>query len=139
MFEKCHYNGIDVVISQFIEPLLDSGIQKIYPDAIAFALYFSVKGNFRSNTIDARYGEIIEIDDCLSVVLLLEYARRHKIQRIQNAIRAHANKLKGVETREQDRFWLLIYQLWREKTLFEEGQSFLAELKKSHFDFLRFT
>ncbi len=43
-----------------------------------------------------------------------------------------------MEIREKDRFWLLIYQVWREKTLNDEGQSFLAELKRKRFDFVNF-
>ena len=138
VFEKCYYNGIDAVISQFIEPLLEIGVQKIYPDAIAFALYYSLKQSYRSRLIDSNFGEIIKIDDCLSIVLLLQYARLHRIENIQKSVRAYASKLRDVESREQDRYWLLIYQLWRAKTLDREGQSFLAGLKRKRFSFLRF-
>ena len=43
-----------------------------------------------------------------------------------------ADKLKGMETQEKDRFWLLIYQLKG------EGQQFLAKLKRNHFGFVSF-
>lgn len=76
--------------------------------------------------------------DCVSMVLLREYAKRHKIKSIRDAIRERANKLKGIDSREQDRFWLLIYQVWREKTLRDEGQTFLADLKRERFNFVHF-
>ena len=123
----------------FVEELLSTGIQRIYPDAIAFALYYSLKHGLPLDIIRSNYREIIEIDDCLADVLLLEFARRHKIRNIQEAIRSRAERLRGLETRETDRYWLLIYQLWRSKTLSQERQGFLAELKANRFSFLRFT
>ena len=43
-----------------------------------------------------------------------------------------------MDIQEKDRFWLLIYQLWHEKTLQDEDQRFLAELKQNHFGFVSF-
>ena len=138
VFDKHRYDGIEKVILEFIEQLLEIGIQRIYSDAIAYALYYSLKHNLQLSTSECKLKKIIDIDDCLSNVLLLEYAKRHKIKPIREKIRREADKLKGMETREQDRYWLLIYQLWREKTLNNEGQSFLAKLKRKKFEFLNF-
>ena len=138
VFDKHHYSGIKKVIREFCEQLLEIGIQRIYSDAIAYALYYSLKHNLQLSTSQDKLREIIDIDDCLSNVLLLEYAKRHKIKTIWEKIRRETNKLKGMETRAQDRYWLLIYQLWREKTLNDEGQSFLAKLKRKKFKFLNF-
>ena len=138
VFDKHHYDGIEKVIRKFCEQLLEIGIQKIYSDVIAYALYYSLKHDLQLSTSPDDLKKIIDIDDCLSNVLLLEYAKRHKIKNIREKIRREANKLKGMETREQDRYWLLIYQLWREKTLNNEGQSFLAKLKRKKFEFLNF-
>ena len=140
VFDKYRYDGIEEVISGFIERLLEIGIQRIYLDAITYALYYSLKYDLQFDIAECELREkIIPVDDCLSNVLLLEYAKRNKIKSIRYAIRKHAKKLKGMETREKDRFWLLIYQLWREKTLNNEGQLFLAELKRKRFSFVRFT
>lgn len=138
VFEKHRYDGIEKVILDFIEQLLAVGIQRIFPDAIAHALYYSLKHNLELNTPENKLREVIEIDDCLSNVLLLEYAKRYEAESIRKNIRRRTAKLKGTETREKDRFWLLIYQLWSEKTLNDEGQQFLAELKLNRFDFVNF-
>ena len=138
VFDKHRYDGIEKVILDSIEQLLAIGIQRIFPDAIAHALYYSLKHNLKLSTPEDKLREIIKIDDCLSDVLLLEYAKRHRIKSILDAIRRRADKLKGMETQEKDRFWLLIYQLWHEKTLKGEGQQFLAKLKRNHFGFVSF-
>ena len=138
VFNKYRYDGIEKVILEFIEELLEIGIQRIYSDAIVHALYYALKYDLQLSTSEDKLREIIKIDDCLSDVLLLEYAKRYRIMRIQRAIRRRADKLKGMEVREQDRFWLLIYQLWRKKTLNDKGQPFLAELKRKRFSFVSF-
>ena len=137
VFDKHHYDGIEKVILGFTEQLLEIGILRIFPDAIAYALYYSLKHNLQLSSLEDKFREIIKIDDCISNVLLLEYAKRHRIQNIQDSIRRRADKLKDLETREQDRFWLLIYQLWRAQTLEKKGQKFLASLKRRKFTFLR--
>ena len=139
VFDEHRHDGIERAILEFSEKLLEIGIQRIYPDAIAHALYYSLKHDFQFKMPeDKLHKNIIEIDDCLSQVLLLEYAKRHKIKSIWKAIRNRARRLRGMDTREQDRFWLLIYQLWQAGTLCQEGQPFLAELKKKDFKFVSF-
>lgn len=138
VFHKHHFEGIDATIQQFVEKLLQIGIEKLYPDAIAHAMYYSLKYNVQLRNLDHRSPQIVEIDDCVSNVLLLEYATRHKLSRIRKEIRRRADKLKDLERREQDRFWLLIYQLWQARTLEGRGQSFLAHLKRNRFSFVDF-
>lgn len=138
VFDKHRHNGIEKVIRKFCEQLLEIGIQRIYSDVIAYALYYSLKYDLQLSTLRNKFREIINIDDCLSNVLLLEYAKHHKIKKIQEAIRRRANRLKGMDTREKDRFWLLIYQMWSAKTLNAEDQSFWAKLKRKKFEFLKF-
>ena len=138
VFDKHRYDGIEKVVLDFIEQLIVIGIQRIFPDAIAHALYYSLKNNLQLSTSEDELQEVIEMDDCLSNVLLLEYAKRYGVTSIRDAIQKRADRLKGMETREMDRFWLLIYQSWCEKTLNDEGQKFLAELKRNHFDFVSF-
>ena len=143
VFDKHGYDGIKKVMREFVDELLAIGIQRIYPDTIAHALYYSLKYDLQFNMSEDKLKkettkQIIEIDDCVSMVLLREYAKRHGIKSIQNAIRERAEKLKGMEVREKDRFWLLIYQVWRKETLRNESQPFLAYLKENRFSFIRF-
>ena len=55
---------------------------------------------------------------------------------VQDRVRRRTDKLKGLERRESDRYWLLIYQVWQEGTLRGNGQEFLAQLKGRKFAFL---
>ena len=137
VFDKHWYDGIEKTILKFLEELIDIGVKRIYSDAIMYALYYALKYDLRLGVSEKKLLEIIDIDDCICDVLLLEYSKYHKIGRIRDALRRRADKLKSAEIREQDRFWLLIYQLWRDTTLESEGQSFLAELKRSRFQFVR--
>ena len=143
VFDKHRYDGMEKVMREFADELLAIGIQRIYPDAIAHALYYSLKYGLQFNMSEDKLEKeitkkIIEIDDCVSMVLLREYAKRHGIKSIQNVIRERSKKLRGADPREKDRLWLLIYQVWIEKTLRSEDQPFLADLKKSRFSFVRF-
>ena len=137
VFDKHGYEGIEKAILKFVEELIDIGIKRIYSDAIIYGLYYALKYDLRLGISEENLLKIVDIDDCICSVLLLEYSRYHKIDRTKDAIRRRANKLKSMEIREQDRHWLLIYQLWRDTTLESEGQSFLAQLKRSRFQFVR--
>ena len=142
VFCKHHYVGIKKSIREFAENLLGIGIQRVYSDAIAHSLYIILKYDLQfaitGDDLREKLEEVIAIDDCLSNVLVLEYARRYRIVSIQEKVRGRANELKGLATRESDRHWLLIYQLWRAGTLRKEGQEFLADLKRSRFNFVSF-
>ena len=138
VFDKHRYDGIEKVILDFTEQLLTIGIHRIFPDAIAHALYYSLKYDLRLTTLEDKLHEVLKIDDCVSNVLLLAYAKRYGVKSISDSIRRRAVKLKDLEIREQDRFWLLIYQVWQEKTLRDKGQLFLAELKRNRFEFICF-
>lgn len=137
VFDNHAFNGITEVIRDSVKQLLDIGIQKLYPDAISYALYYSLAYDVQIRDIESLAGKIIEVDDCVADVLLLEYARRHRIDKIRRQVRRRADKLKSMEQREKDRFWLLIYQLWPEATLRGVGQTFLADLKHEDFAFVR--
>ena len=137
VFEKHCYQGMETVVHQFVEELLSIGIRRLYPDAIAHSLYYAIKYD-----IPLKLGpiedSIIAIDDCLTLVLLLEYAKRHGMSNLEKKIRTRANRLKGGELRYMDRYWLLIYQVWNAQELNSEKQSFLSDLKRKGMVFLRF-
>ena len=137
VFDKHSYDGIAGFIHYFIDELLDIGVQKIQSDAISHALFYSLKHNVQFSGMEKHQKGIVEIDDCISLVLLFEYARLHGCAEICHMIIDRANELRGLEMREKDRYWLLIYQVWCEKTLECEDQPFLADLKKSGFSFVR--
>lgn len=117
---------------------MEIGVERIYPDTIAHGLYYAIKYGLHTKITRSTIDSIIEIDDCLTLVLLLEYAKRRRMAKVVEMIQEHADGLKGEDRQEKDRNWLLIYQAWDEHTLRREGQDFLADLKKKDMSFLRF-
>lgn len=140
VFMKHRHVGSSKVINRFVGLLLDRGIQRVYSDAVVHALYFALKYQLKfkasSSVVEEKLNEVIEIDDCLALVLAREYAIRHGIKSIRDRIRRRTDKLKGLQRRESDRYWLLIYQVWQERTLRANSQEFLAQLKRRKFVFL---
>lgn len=138
VFTKHHYKGIREVIKGFAVSLLEWGIQRVYTDAIVYALYFMLKYHLTVTTprFEESLVEAVKLDDCLAQVLSREYAIRQGIRRVRDRVRKRADKLKGLESRESDRYWLLIYQVWQENTLRTNRQDFLARLKKRRYSFL---
>lgn len=59
------------------------------------------------------------------------------ISTLVSAVKKTANALKRLPKREQDRQWLLIYNVWSESDLRGNGQAFLADLKKVRFQFMK--
>jgi len=62
---------------------------------------------------------------------------KHSLSATKMLIRKRADNLKGLDTRDQDAFWILIYQIWPEADLRRQGQDFLADLKRNGFQFCR--
>lgn len=114
------------------------GVRKLYPDAIAHALYYVLRHGVVLSLNDEELKEIVVLDDCIANVLLLEFATRHKRKKVITAIKDRANEIKAADSREKDKNWLLIYQLWSVKDLKGNGQAFLADLKAKGFNFLNF-
>ena len=140
VFARHRYTGQVDVINRFAASLLDRGIQRIYADAVVHALYFALKYDLSLNSdrsvVEGKLKEAIKMDDCLLQVLAREYAIRHRMNSVRNGIRRRTDRLKGMERREIDRYWLLVYQVWQERTLRGNGQEFLARLKRRRFAFL---
>jgi hypothetical protein len=137
VFGKHLHPETNAHVSQFVGELMMIGIQRIYPDAIAHALYLAIKHNVTLPQSEAELRKAVNIDDCICDVLLLEYATRKFLGKIRAAVRKRADNLKGLDPREQDPFWPLIYKTWSAAELRSNGQDFLADLKHSSFAFLR--
>ncbi|MDO8778508.1 MAG: RNA-directed DNA polymerase [Burkholderiaceae bacterium] len=138
VFDRYGHDDLPTHIAEFSSALAKMGLRKLYPDAIAHALYYVLKHSVALSLDDTELKEIVALDDCIANVLLLEYATRHKRSKVVTAIKSRANEIKAADSREKDKNWLLIYQLWTVKDLNGNGQGFLAELKTKDFKFLVF-
>jgi len=137
LFRKHRYEGIEALIQEFANELLLTGSKRLYPDAVCQALYFSFEYKFALPALDDAVGyAIVSMEDCLSTVLLSAYARSHGLTPTRRRIRRRVDQLRLFPSQEQDRQWLLLYQLSQPKTLRAAGQPFLADLKSSGFQFL---
>ncbi|MCC6200103.1 MAG: RNA-directed DNA polymerase [Moraxellaceae bacterium] len=131
----CH-DGLKDNISKFATDLVLLGLRKLYPDALAHAIFLSLKHNFVIALEDEKFIEILALDDCVTNVLLLEYAKRRELSAVSSAVNDRAKSLLTLDARDKDRNWLLIYQVWSIDELRGNGQGFLADLKRSGFQFL---
>ena len=139
VFEIYWYEGLSDKIKDFSISLVRLGIRKVYPDAIAHALYYALKYNFVLDELgDNALLEIITLEDCIANVLLYEYACKNKNKKLKSAIKKYGEEMKKSESRDRDKNWLLIFQLWTEKELDGCDQNFLADLKRKKFEFLSF-
>jgi len=136
VFDRYWHEGLKSRIVDFATSLVQLGIRKLYPDTIAHALYFALKYDLTLGLKDEALIEIVALDDCVTNVLLLEYAKKRKRTKVKSAISKRARDLLKIDdSREGDKHWLLIYQVWSKKELVGNGQSFLAKLKDKGFQF----
>lgn len=135
VFDKYWHEGLESRIADFATSLVHLGVRKLYPDTIAHALYFALKHDLTLDLKDEALIEIVALDDCVTNVLLLEYAKKRKRPKVTAAINKRAKDLMAEDGREKDKHWLLIYQVWTRKELEGNGQSFLALLKGKSFEF----
>jgi Reverse transcriptase (RNA-dependent DNA polymerase) len=136
VFDRYGHEDLTSQVAEFSSALAKMGVRKLYPDAIAHALYYVLKHGVSLSMNDEELKEIVALDDCITNVLLLEYATRHKRTKVISAIKKRATDIKSSEKRERDKQWLLIYQVWSAKELKDNAQPFLAELKTKDFKFL---
>lgn len=135
VFDMYWHEGLKQRIADFATSLVKLGVRKLYPDSIAHALYFVLKHDLALDLKDDALIEIVALDDCVTNVLLLEYAKRHKRAKVKSAITTRAKSLMTEDSREKDKHWLLIYQVWSRKELEGNGQGFLAKLRSAGFQF----
>jgi hypothetical protein len=137
VFDRYGNDDLAKQVSEFSSSLAKMGLRKLYPDAIAHALYYALKHEAELILNDDELKEIVALDDCVVNVLLFEYATRNKRAKVVAAIRGRANEIKRWDKRDSDKQWLLIYQLWTANELAGNAQGFLAELKTKNFRFLK--
>lgn len=137
VFDRYGNDDLAKQVLEFSSSLAKMGLRKLYPDAIAHALYYALKHEVELNLNDDELKEIVALDDCVVNVLLFEYATRNKRAKVVAAIKDRANEIKRWDKRDRDKQWLLIYQLWTANELTGNAQGFLAELKTKNFQFLK--
>lgn len=135
VFTPYWHDDLKDKIAEFSTALVQLGLRKLYPDAIAHAIFLALKYEFFIDLKDDEFKEVVTLDDCITNVLLLEYAKLRGRTKLQSAVKERANELTTADQREKDKHWLLIYQVWTENELNCREQNFLAGLKGAEFKF----
>lgn len=138
VFEKYDHAGIEAPIKDFTSKLVKLGVSKLYPDAIAYAVYYATRYGATIDCSEQEFEQAIRLDDCIVNVLLNEYATRNVIPMLTAKLKNWADRLKGAhaDERDVDKQWLFVYQMWTEAELRAKKQEFLADLKAKGFNFI---
>ena len=136
VFTPYWHEGLKEKIAAFSAALIVHGLRSLYPDAVAHAIFLTLKYDFVLDLNDDRLIEVVALDDCVANVLLLEYAKLSARKEVASAVAKRASELKISDMRDKDKHWLLLYQVWSKNELKGNGQGFLAELKGEGFQFL---
>ena len=141
VFQKHYYDGTDDARKEFINELFDVALERSHPSALCHSLHLALEHKvrlegLRSAGVNETVREIDRMNDCLGLVLLYIYATRHRLSSTRIKVSRRAAGLRSADQADQDRFWLLLYQTSRARSLEACGQTFLAELKKRNFAFV---
>lgn len=135
VFTPYWHAGLQDRIAKFSTALLKLGVSKIYPETISQAIFLALKYEFVFAMSEAELAKIVDLDDCVTNVLLLEYAKAQGLKKVRAVLNKRAAMLKADDPRERDKHWLLIYQTWSMAELQGNGQVFLSKLKSKGFEF----
>lgn len=107
-------------------------------DALAYCFYFAIKYDLVMGDLESPkwQKEVVEFKDCISILLAWKYA---KIQGVSiEAFKEFFQKIKGSHRREQDKFWLFLYEYAENEDDIPDGQEYLKFLKRKQVKFLDF-
>lgn len=138
VFEKHRHSTTNYQIAELVNSLIRIGISKIYPESIAYSLYYAIKFDIFIDIEEGELGRVVALDDCLANVLLWDYAQTHGLSNVTKMLKTRSKNLKLVSKADQDSQWMFIYHTWIESDMRGLGQTFLADLKKSNFNFVRY-
>lgn len=113
------------VYEERINLLIIESAKNYRSDGMAWALYYIRK--FQLNISTGAYGEVIRSKDCIALVSL------YRINVDHFHIVEFANSLLCKSDYEKDQYWILLYELYRDKKIGEvyEGDT-VFKLMKSH-------
>lgn len=117
--------------------LIKKVLQEPSTDSLAFAFYFSIKYKIQLDLPKNWDEDIIRLNDCVSTLLGWKYASNacRKLDRFKEKF----NKLANEQGREQDKFWLFLYEYAENAECLPCNQNFLKCLKRKNVTFMDFS
>ncbi len=124
-------------IKVFLPLLFRQSIERGQTDALSFCFYFAIKYGVKISKLSKKWREkVIEYNDCISILLAWKYTKKFRLK--SRLFDCKVEEIKTSDKREQDRFWLFLYEHASDKSNIPEGQEYLKELKSKNISFLDF-
>ena len=118
-------------LNDFLPCLLKKTLDQGTTDSLSFLFYYAVKYDLKINFTIDNAKEIIVLNDCISILLACKYAEKQENKDILNLFYDYAKKIINFTKREQDQYWLFLYEILEAKHL----DSFLKKLKEENIRF----
>ena len=118
-------------LNDFLPCLLKKALDQGTTDSLSFLFYHAVKYDLKINFTIDNAKEIIVLNDCISMLLAYKYAEKQEDKDILNLFYEYAKKIIKFTKREQDQYWLFIYEILEAKHL----DGFLKKLKEENIRF----
>lgn len=114
-------------LNHFLNSFLPIAVETGSTDSIAYILYFSIKYGVKLEDVD--WDKIISLNDCVSILLAYKNCEHFALPLKQ--FTDEANKILNLPSREQDKFWLFIYETLPKSKL----KGFMKNLKEAGVSF----
>ncbi len=118
------------VLNDFLRLLLDRSLENRLTDALAFVFYYSIKYNIDLGDIKNKCQDIVDFNDCISMLLAYKYYKKRGFSLA--VFEEKANEIRRNTERERDKFWLFLYEILDSK----KQDPFLKLLKEGGCTFL---
>ncbi|XPV75962.1 MAG: RNA-directed DNA polymerase [Desulfovibrio sp.] len=112
----------------FLKRLFFQAIGFARTDSLAFVFYFAIRYDVVLSEIE--WDGVIALDDCISLLLGYKYCVKKGLS--LEPFEAKKQELKAAESRDQDKFWLFMYETMPS----EELDGFLCKLKEANVEFV---
>ena len=135
----CFSANIKQELIYFLKLLYEEAMLKNSTDTLAYCFYFAIKYQIKIELPKKWYVKIIKLNDCISILLGWKYAENYdkRPECIKKFKQFQDGKSKE-ELIEQDKFWLLLYEMATTESEIPTQQQFLKKLKKQGISFLKF-
>jgi len=121
----------DYFLEKFLSHLFERSIQRGSMDSLAFVFHYAIKYGVKLEDFDC--GQVVHFNDCVSMLLAHKYFCHQNMTGKIDIFRKKANELLGFSKRNQDKFWLFLYEVLDADKL----SGFLRELKEENVCFLK--
>jgi len=118
-------------IGLYIDKLIDRSLLIGSTDSLAYAFFFAIKYEIKVNF--DNYDSITSMNDCISMLLAYEYCKVNGLS--ISPFREKCEELIALSDRDQDKYWLFIYEVMPKSKL----KGWLKKMKDEGIPFIDFS